>query len=69
MKYLLFSSKNEIKKHKEIKKINFWTEEEDKILKEMAKEFNYKNGILLQNLFPVKIRFNALQDLGVLDPV
>ena len=42
MKDLLFSSKNEIKQHKEIKKINFWTEEEDKILKEMAKEFNCK---------------------------
>jgi len=40
---LLFSSQKEIKNYKKIKKINFWTEEEDKILKEKAKEFNYKN--------------------------
>ena len=42
---LLFSTKNENKKikNKEIKRVNFWTEEEDKILLEKAKEFNYKN--------------------------
>ena len=42
MEELLFSSQKEIKDRKETKKINFWTEEEDKILKEMAKEFNCK---------------------------
>ena len=36
--------KNEnFEQNKEMKKINFWTEKEDKILKEIAKEFNYKN--------------------------
>jgi len=36
--------KNEkIEQIKEMKKINCWTEKEDKILKEIAKEFNYKN--------------------------
>ena len=28
-------------KNKEIRKPNFWTEDEDKILKEKAKEYNY----------------------------
>ena len=64
---LLFLSQKEIKDHKEIKKINYWTEEEDKLLKEKAKEFNYKIGIQLQNLSQEKMRFNALQDIGVLD--
>ena len=50
----LFSSKKEIKAHKEIKKINFWTEEEDKILKEKAKEFNYKNWNSIAEFIPGK---------------
>jgi hypothetical protein len=58
MKDLLFSSKNEIKQHKEIKKINFWTEEEDKILKEIAKEFNYKNWNSIAEFIPGK---NSIQ--------
>ena len=39
-------------KFKEIKKPNFWTEEEDKILKEKAKEFNYKNWNSIANFIP-----------------
>ena len=39
-------------KLKEIKKPNFWTEEEDKILKEKAKEFNYKNWNSIANFIP-----------------
>lgn len=39
-------------KKKEIKKPNFWTEEEDKILKEKAKEFNYKNWNLISQFIP-----------------
>ena len=58
MKDLLFSSKNEIKQNKEIKKINFWTEEEDKILKEIAKEFNYKNWNSIAEFIPGK---NSIQ--------
>ena len=58
IKDLLFSSKNEIKKHKEIKKINFWTEEEDKILKEIAKKFNYKNWNWIAEFIPGK---NSIQ--------
>ena len=58
MRNLLFSSKNEIKQHKEIKKINFWTEEEDKILKEIAKKFNYKNWNLIAEFIPGK---NSIQ--------
>jgi len=48
---LLFSTRIENKniKNKEIKKANFWTEEEDKILIEKAKEFNYKNWVLIAN--------------------
>jgi len=37
------SSQKEIKNDIKKNKTNFWTEEEDKILKEKAKEFNYKN--------------------------
>ena len=51
---LLFSSQKEIKAHKEIKKINFWAEEEDKILKEKAKEFNYKNWNSIAEFIPGK---------------
>ena len=58
MEDLLFSSQKEIKDHKEIKKINFWTEEEDKILKEKAKEFNYKNWNSIAEFIPGK---NAIQ--------
>ena len=58
MRNLLFSSKNEIKQHKEIKKINFWTEEEDKILKEIAKKFNYKNWNSIAKFIPGK---NSIQ--------
>ena len=50
----LLSSKKNIKAHKEIKKINFWTEEEDKILKEKAKEFNYKNWNSIAEFIPGK---------------
>ena len=57
MKDLLFSSKNEIR-HKKIKKINFWTEEEDKILKEIAKKFNYKNWNSIAEYIPGK---NSIQ--------
>ena len=55
---LLFLSQNEIKDHKEMKKINFWTEEEDKILIEKAKEFNYKNWNSIVEFIPGK---NAIQ--------
>ena len=57
MSDLSFSSKK-IKVQKEIKKINFWTEEEDKILKEKAKEFNYKNWNSIAEFIPGK---NAIQ--------
>ena len=59
MKDSLFSSKNEkIEQHKEMKKINFWTEKEDKILKEIAKEFNYKNWNSIAEFIPGK---NSIQ--------
>ena len=51
---LLFLSKKEINDHKEIKKTNFWTEEEDKILKEKAKEFNYRNWNSIAEFIPGK---------------
>ena len=54
MEELLFSSQKEIKDRKETKKINFWTEEEDKILKEKAKEFNYKNWNSIAEFIPGK---------------
>ena len=66
---MLISSKKENKNHNNIEKQkpNFWTEEEDKILKEKAKEFNYiKIGILFRNLYQEEHQFNALQDSGVL---
>jgi len=51
---MLISSKNEFKNHnnKEKQKPNFWTEEEDKILKEKAKEFNYKNWNSISKFIP-----------------
>ena len=59
MKDSLFSSKNEkIEQYKEMKKINFWTEKEDKILKEIAKEFNYKNWNSIAEFIPGK---NSIQ--------
>ena len=45
-------------KNKGIKKVNFWTEEEDKILKNKAKEFNYKNWKSIANFIPGK---NSIQ--------
>ena len=54
MKGLLFSSQKEIKNQKKIKKVNFWTEEEDKILKEKAKTFNYKNWNSIAEFIPGK---------------
>ena len=49
-----FISKKENKKYKnkEITKPNFWTEEEDKILKEKAEEYNYKNWNSIANFIP-----------------
>ena len=38
--------------------MNFWTEEEDKILKNKAKEFNYKNWKSIANFIPGK---NSIQ--------
>jgi len=47
--------KNEnFEQNKEMKKINFWTEKEDKILKEIAKEFNYKNWKSIAEFIPGK---------------
>jgi len=51
---LLFLSKKEINDDKGIKKTNFWTEEEDKILKEKAKEFNYRNWNSIAEFIPGK---------------
>ena len=64
---LLFSKAKEYKKYKnkEIKKVNFWTEEEDKILKKKQKNLILKIGNQLQILFLEKILFNAQQDLDV----
>ena len=57
---LLFSKAKDNKKNKrkEIKKTNFWTEEEDKILKEKAKEYNFKNWKLIANFISGK---NSIQ--------
>ena len=49
---IINSSKQKIKDQKEIKKPNFWTKEEDKILKEKAKEFNYKNWNSIAKFIP-----------------
>ena len=43
---------NKKNKNKEITKPNFWTEEEDKILKEKAEEYNYKNWNSIANFIP-----------------
>jgi len=53
---LLFSKTKDYRKNKNkgIKKVNFWTEEEDKILKEKAKEFNFKNWKSIANFIPGK---------------
>ena len=53
MAELLFSTEKEIKEKKK-KNINYWTEEEDKILKEKAKEFNYKNWNSIAEFIPGK---------------
>jgi len=60
MRDIIFSEPKDYKKNKskEIKKINFWTEEEDKILKEKAKEFNFKNWKSTANFIPGK---NSIQ--------
>ena len=57
---VLFSKEKDYKKNKnkDIKKVNFWTEEEDKILKEKAKEFNFKNWKSIANFIPGK---NSIQ--------
>ena len=39
-------------KNNELNKPNFWTEEEDRILKEKAEEFNYKNWNSIANFIP-----------------
>ena len=54
MSDLSFTSKKENTKNrnKEITKPNFWTEEEDKILKEKAEEFNYKNWNSIATFIP-----------------
>ena len=54
MTELSFTSKKENKKMKniEVNKPNFWTEEEDRILKEKAEEFNYKNWNSIANFIP-----------------
>ena len=39
-------------KYKEIKKPHYWTEKEDEILKEKAKEFNYKNWNSIAKFIP-----------------
>ena len=52
MTEILNSSKKKIKIQKEIKKPNYWTKEEDKILKEKAKEFNYKNWNSIAKFIP-----------------
>ena len=55
---MTYLPKKKIKKNKEIKKPNFWTEEEDKILKEKAKEFNFKNWKSISNFISGK---NSIQ--------
>ena len=43
---------NKKAKNKEISRPNFWTEEEDKILKEKAEEFKFKNWNSIANFIP-----------------
>ena len=54
MSDILAISKKESKnvKLKKIKKPNFWTEEEDQILKEKAQEYNFKNWRKIANFIP-----------------
>ena len=54
MSDILVISKKESKnvKFKKIKKPNFWTEEEDQILKEKAQEYNFKNWRKIANFIP-----------------
>ena len=54
MKDSLFVSQKRNRKIRniEIKKPNHWTDEEDRILKEKAKEFNYKNWNSIANYIP-----------------
>ena len=54
MSDILAISKKESKnvKFKKIKKPNFWTEEEDQILKEKAQEYNFKNWRKIANFIP-----------------
>ncbi len=54
MNDLSFTSKKDNKKvkNKKITKPKFWTEEEDKILKEKAEEFKYKNWNSIANFIP-----------------
>ena len=54
MTEISFTSKKENKKakNKEVSKPNFWTEEEDKILKEKAEEYNFKNWNSIANFIP-----------------
>ena len=56
MNDLSFTSKKDNKKvkNKKITKPKFWTEEEDKILKEKAEEFKYKNWNTIATFIPGK---------------
>ena len=49
---IILKKDNKKLKNKELTKPNFWTEEEDKILKEKAKEFKYKNWNSIANFIP-----------------
>ena len=54
MNELTLTSKKENRKikNREMTKPNFWTEEEDRILKEKAEEYNYKNWNSIANFIP-----------------
>ena len=54
MNELALTSKKENRKikNREMTKPNFWTEEEDRILKEKAEEYNYKNWNSIANFIP-----------------
>jgi len=49
---ILSKKDNKKLKNKELTKPNFWTEEEDRILKEKAEEFKYKNWNSIANFIP-----------------
>jgi len=51
-KPILSKKSIENNKYKEIKKPHYWTEKEDEILKEKAKEFNYKNWNSIAKFIP-----------------